>query len=179
MSRAMLAIIGVVAAGLSALVLPAVEAGSRQFSTCVTCRLGRMDHTYLGLRWSGYSETTCSRWYAAQVGAKHAHAWEPYPCRRLTNLLGRGVGFACRRRTCPIWSLSPDSQLAFYQHAEDRPRAKALLLSLRDPEVDEPRPEGGGDLIIRAIAAWEVAGYPGTWEGWWGRWCEDHAEQRE
>ncbi|MGC8639888.1 MAG: hypothetical protein ACP5XB_08450 [Isosphaeraceae bacterium] len=163
--------------------LGSVEAGSSLRYTCMLCRLGRVDRTMFGFTRSTYHDNECSRWYAANVEPSHVHLWERGTCRRLLNAFGRGVGFACRSGSYPIWLLPPSTQMEVYQHFPDRQKAKELLANLMEARSGEDRldetDERRGDLIVQSLSDWVIAGFPGTWENWWARWRERHVAERK
>jgi hypothetical protein len=71
--------------------------------------------------------------------------------------------------------------LGVYQHFEDPLEAKRLFAGLTDARTYNDRldehDDSKGHLIVRAIEAWEAAGFPGSWEDWWARSYAEHVEE--
>ncbi|WP_165249532.1 hypothetical protein [Paludisphaera soli] len=141
----------------------------RSGSTCVVCRLWRRDVS-LGLTWTAYQETECSRYYAEHVEPVHQHVWGRTSCATLVNVFGRPVGVACGDRH-PILSLDSEDQMAIYRHFEDPAEARRMFL---ETGGEGPRDWERGRLIVSAIADWYVAGLPGEWESWRDRCLAQH-----
>jgi hypothetical protein len=153
------------------LLLATADAGSRSDSTCVLCRLNRIDTRFFGVTRSSYEENDCTRWYHAHVDPAHAHIWERGSCTTLLNGIGIPIGVRCAAGYFPILSLDPSTQLRVYQHFPDPKRAKALFASLTHERADRERRERGvestGELIVRALNDWDASGFPGSWDDWW------------
>ncbi len=165
-----LAIVGWLAAGLLvSLVAWNFPARSRAGHTCAVCRLTRLDSTFLGLAWSSYHPTECSRWYAEHVEPTHVHLWEQVGCERIMNLFGTRMGFACAPGRHPIQQLPADTQMRIYQHFKDPFEAKRLFEGLTDAKTRDRIDEDDldrGHLMVEALWMWDAQGFPGTWDEW-------------
>lgn len=169
--------------GVVLLMLGSLEAGSSSSYTCVLCRLYKVETTLYGFTHSTYDENECSLWYPRNIEPTHAHIWEPGTCRTLLNGLALPIGVGCSVGHYPIRLLDPSTQLKVYQHFKDRQAARTLFSGLTDAktyndrlEEDDPK----GRLIVRSIQEWEIAGFPGNWDEWWGPWWDKHvAEHKE
>lgn len=172
---------GCIALGLLTIGIGSCIQVSRLRHTCVICRLYRVDTMCLGLTHSAYSETDCSLWYSAHVEPMHAHVWERGTCSYMSNLLGYSFGVGCSPGRFPIVLLSPTTQLKVYQCFRDPLEAKALFADLTDSKTHDDRLDEDdvdrGHLTVEAIKAWEVAGFPGTWNEWWSRFYAKHVEE--
>jgi hypothetical protein len=84
----------------------------RESQTCLICRLSRVDTTCSVIPIARYRENECSRWYPASVEPQHKHIWERGTCVYKSNLMGRSLSVGCSPGHCPIWLLSPATQLA-------------------------------------------------------------------
>jgi hypothetical protein len=138
---------------------------SRRPFICSVCRVERVDHRWLGLRWSDLEENECSRWYREQVERSHAHSWvQRGYCRRI------GIPFLSGGYACviggPITGLSRRVQVDIYRHFDDPLEAKALFVRLGAMD-------GEGSRMWTALMGWVDEGYPGTWHDWW----EDHRDE--
>lgn len=172
-------VLGFVCLAVAGCVVPV----SSRTQTCVICRKYRVDTTYAGIPWPRQYETECSRWYAAHVERQHDHIWEPGTCTYYGSFFGVG-GFGCSPGHYPIHLLPSDTQMQVYQHFKNPLEAKTLFANLTDAKTHNDRldeeDDDKGHLIVEAIAAWEGAGFPGTWDEWWGRWYGKHvAEHKE
>src|SRR5438270_3766258 len=65
----------VVLVAIAAVVLLGLPCYSRRYNSCALCRLGRFDYSCLGIPWSTYRETECTKWYRDQIDARHEHVW--------------------------------------------------------------------------------------------------------
>jgi hypothetical protein len=174
---------GIVTFGVLALVIASCVQVSRLSHSCVVCRLHRVDATCLGLTHSTYSETDCSRWYAAHVEPQHVHVWERGTCQYTSNLLGMPASVGCSPGRFPIMLLSPTTQMKVYQHFQAPLEAKRLFANLTDAKTHGDRldeeDEDRGHLTVDAIEAWESAGFPGEWGEWWDRFYAKHVEEHK
>ncbi len=139
---------------LLGLALPA-----RRAYTCSICRMEKVDHRWLGMRWSDLEENECSRWYRGHVEPSHPHAWvQRGYCRRI-GIPGLYGGYACVIGG-PITGLSRRVQVDIYRHFEDPLEAKKLFGRLGTMG-------GEGARLWTALMAWVGEDYPGTWHDWW------------
>lgn len=156
---------------------------SRLNHTCAICRQYRLDTTCFGMTRSTYSDTECSRWYAAEVEPVHAHVWQSSTCCYSSDLFGGARSVGCSPGRFTMMLLSPDTQLEVYQHFKDPLEAKKLFVSLADPKISEDRLDGDfrdrGHLTVDALQQWEAAGFPGTWDEWWTQFYAKHAEEHK
>jgi hypothetical protein len=183
MARLGQVILGVVGIGILVGLLGSVEVGTGRSFTCVLCRLGRYDTTMFGIVRSSFEENECSRWYQDNVEPSHAHVWERGTCTTLLNPFGRPMGVGCSSGHYPIRLLAPATQMRVYEHFTDLRKAKDLFVNLTDAKTHDDRldeeVESKGDLIVRAIKEWDVAGFPDTWETWWKGWWAKHVAEHE
>lgn len=156
---------------------------SRLAQTCVVCRLTRVDSTCFGLTRSTYRENECSRWYTAHVEPSHVHIWERGTCMYQSNLLGMPTRVGCNPGHYPIMLLPPSTQLAVYQHFKVPLDAKKLFESLTDKKTHDDRldehDEDRGHLMVEALRRWELADFPGTWDGWWAKFHAAHVLEHQ
>ena len=103
---------------------------SRRPYTCSICRMGKVDHQCLGLKWFDQEETDCSLWYRSNVERSHSHAWVQCTYCRRFGIPGLSGGYACVIGG-PITGLSRTVQMEIYRHFEDRLEAKKLFMRLR------------------------------------------------
>lgn len=174
---------GIILLGLAVLVIGFFVPVDRLHRTCVVCRLSRVDSTCLSRTRSSFSENECSTWYASHVEPKHGHIWERSTCRYRSNLLGMPIRVGCRPGHYPIMLLDPAIQMRAYQHFKDPKEAKRLFVSLTDANSFRDRldewDEDRGHLMVRALQAWDVEGYPGTWTQWWERYHAEHVAEHQ
>jgi hypothetical protein len=151
--------------------------------TCLICRLRRVDTTSAQQTTTKYEENECSRWFAANVEPHHKHVWEDSTCTFVSDVDGTPAFVACKPGHFAIWLLSPETQLAVYQHFKNPIDARELFLSLADAKtyndmLDE-HDENKGQLIVDALEEWEAAVFPGTWKEWWEPWYAKHVEEHK
>ncbi len=147
--------------------LPGIAGPSRRPYACCICRVERMDHRWLGLKWSALEENECSRWYVRHVERSHQHAWVQRGfCRRI-GIPGLYGGYAYVIGG-PITGLSRRVQMDIYSHFGDPLEAKGLFIRLGTPD-------GEGARMWEALMDWVGEGYPGTWKDWW----EEHRVEAE
>ena len=166
-----------VAVGVVALIGAALVPVSRSSSTCVVCRLTRLDANALGLTRATDYGNECSRWYAAHVEPSHEHVWEPGGCVSKGSLLGRSRSVSRGFDDATVWALDPSTQEEFYRHFARPLEAKAIFISLLDGKACIEGDENRGRLTVRAIKEWQAAGFPGTWAGWWSRFEANQADE--
>jgi hypothetical protein len=171
---------GVLILALAAAAIVPVE---RRRYTCLICRGYRVESRCLGLTFRSDSETDCSRWYVAHVEPSHTHAWERGVCVYQSNLLGVPLRVGCSPGRFPIWRLEPDTQLAVYRHFERPIEAKAIFAGLADAKTHDDRLEedidSKGALIVEAMTAWELEGFPGSWGEFWDKFYARHVAEHE
>ena len=96
---------------------------------------------------------------------------------------GRVIAVGCNPGHYPIWLLSPETQLAVYQHFKKPTEARDLFLSLADAKTYNDRldehDQDKGHLIVDALEEWEAAGFPGAWKEWWDKWYAKHVEEHK
>jgi hypothetical protein len=155
---------------------------TRTSRTCLICRLKQVDTASAGRTTTKYEENECSRWYAANVEPKHTHVWERSTCTFGNSADGSSF-VACNPGHFPIWLLSPETQLAVYQHFKNPTEARDLFLSLADDKVYNERldqyDDDKGHLIVDALEEWEAAEFPGSWKEWWEAWYAQHIEEHK
>ena len=156
---------------------------TRALQTCLICRLTRVDTTSAKQTTTKYEENACNRWYAANVEPHHMHVWEVSTCTFGSNADGTPAFVACNPGHFAIWQLSPETQLAVYQHVKNPIEARDLFVSLADAKTYNDRldehDEDKGHLIVDALEEWEAAGFPGTWKEWWEPWYAKHVEEHK
>ncbi len=156
---------------------------TRASQTCLICRLTRVDTTSAQQTTTKYEENECSRWYAANVEPHHMHVWEDSTCTFVSNADGTPAFVGCNPGRFAIWLLSPETQLAVYQHFKKPIDARDLFLSLADAKTYNDRldehDEDNGHLIVDALEEWEAGGFPGTWKEWWEPWYATHVEEHK
>lgn len=138
-------------------------AGWRLRHTCVVCRLERIDfHWELRKATTEINETACSRWYSTNVEPNHDHDWSPSATTVWFNYYGQACGAGdndeCRGRA--IRRLTPDDQIAVYQHFDDPFEAKALFVSLTDKSLFKDRFDFA---IAESLRTWVQSGCVGRW----------------
>lgn len=165
------------------LVLGSFISVARWSETCVVCRLTRAHASYGPFPITRHYENNCSRWYAANVEARHDHLWERGTCVYETNLYGLPRSVGCRPGHYPIWRLSPDIQMRVYQHFANPLEARTLFSNLTDAKTHDDRldedDEDKGQLTVRAMWEWEAANFPGVWPDWWARFYTNHVIERK
>jgi hypothetical protein len=97
------------------------------------CRLTREDTTSAQKTTAKYEENACSRWYAANVELHYNHVWEDSTCTFVSDPDGTPNFVACNAGHYPIWLLSPETQLAVYQHFKNPIDARDLSSAWRTP----------------------------------------------
>ena len=112
---------------------------TRKSQTCLICRLMRVDTTSAQQTTTKYEENECSRWYAANVEPHHNHVWEDSTCVFIKRRRRHSAFVACNPGHFPIWLLSPETQLAVYQHFKNPIDARDLFLSLKDAKTYNDR----------------------------------------
>jgi hypothetical protein len=78
----------------------------------------------------------------------------------LLNFYGQTIGVA-DNESVPgrvIWRIDPDQQIALYKHFRDPKDARALFVSLTDPEMLVNRRDFA---VLRSLRAWIDADYSG------------------
>jgi hypothetical protein len=127
--------------------------------TCAVCRMDRVDHHLLGLRWSRLEETDCSRWYRENVEQSLVHAWVKGTCCQRIGIPGLFGGYGCIIGG-PLTGLSRTVQTTIYEHFENRLEAKRLFIRLGQTDDESYR-------TWKTLMGWVDEGYPGTWHDWW------------
>ncbi len=151
--------IGLVCCALLILNLLGVQGYERRLYQCAACRANKVDHDFLGLKWSDQQDSDLSRWYGENVEQSHAHAWmQCTRCRRI-GIPGLESGYSCTVGG-PLTGLSRTVQRSIYEHFKDRLQAKRLFVRLGQGDAESYR-----DLV--ALMSWVDANYPGTWDDWW------------
>lgn len=130
-------------------------------STCAACRLDRLDHNIVGVRWSEFEESECSRWYAANVEPKHDHIWAEAPhCQRF-GIPPFSEGYGCRVGE-PIAGFSKHAQVRVYRKFRDPLEAKRLFVRLGTRDRESHR-------MMEALSGWLASDGPESWDEWWAK----------
>ncbi len=157
--RQILKFIGLVFGTLLILNLLGFRGYERRPYTCAACRANKVDHDFLGLKWSDQEDSDLSRWYVENVEQSHTHSWIPCTYCRRFGIPGLTTGYACTVGG-PLTGLSRTVQMNIYEHFKDRLQAKRLFIRLGQGDAESYRDWA-------ALMSWVDADYPGTWDGWW------------
>lgn len=139
---------------------------NRRYYTCALCRASRIDHTseLTGRTRSVFGESSCSKWYQANIEPDHNHLWVRSSTVGLINFYGQTIGVADNDEMPGrvIWKLSPDQQIAFYKHIDDPVRARTLFTGLAQPEALVDRNDFS---ILHSLRQWADSDFQGQWHG--------------
>ena len=113
--------------------LPGGEWGHRRFKRCILCRVVHIEHHYCGFTWEEDRENACTEWFRRNVAASHEHLWvgcsTPYS---LQNLFGQNIGCASNLDYRPAELLTPEQQLAVYEHIGNVNDSTQVFVEIRD-----------------------------------------------
>lgn len=154
--------LAVTCCGVLFVLLPFLITGQHVRHTCGLCRLNQTKYVYLGHTWGTvYIETACSTWFNDHVDRDHDHIWLHPRAIAMRDLYGNAFG--CADYDPPgraIWRLTPDEQLAIYQHLSDASEGRELFLLL----ADRASKTGGQDYqIVNQLELWRAWDYRGDW----------------
>lgn len=114
------------------------EAGHRRRFTCAVCRLNRVDDSskFTGTA-TRFQESTCSKWYPANIESSHDHVWVRSSTIAILNYYGQTIGIGDNDEVPGrvIWRLTPEQQVSVYKRFSDPMEAKALFTSLTAPDI--------------------------------------------
>ena len=142
--------------------------GYHDLWTCALCRQNRTDYVYLGITWKSVRrDTSCSRWYRQNVEVSHEHIWIHARSSAIRNVFGQRFGAIDRDPDGRmIWKLSPDDQIAIYQHLPNVADGKEIFRRLAKPDEHV----SNDDLrTFEQLDKWKCLGYRGRWS--------DHVER--
>lgn len=138
-------------------VIPYFVTGYHDLYTCLLCRANRIDYIYLDHTWkSTCTETACTRWYHDNIEPTHEHVWVQSRASALRNLYGQRFGAIDRNPVGrAIWSLTPEDQIAIYEHLPSTER-KDMFLRLIAPST---MADGRDYQILRSLQDWKEGGF--------------------
>ncbi len=141
------------------LMLMGVETGYYDRYTCVLCRVNRIDNVFLGRLWeSSCTDTVCTPWYREHVEPSHEHVWVRGRAMALRNVFGWPVSVIDRDESGKaIWWLSPEDQVAIYEHLPPEDRKRIFLGMVEKTKVDNRYDY----VVMHSLREWKESGFVG------------------
>ena len=148
---------------VAALLLLGGPSYSRRHNTCALCRFGGFDYSCLGIPWSDYHETECTKWYREHIEPVHEHMWVSGSTEAQRNVFGTVISIADGDRRA-LFRLTPSQQVEIYKHIFDPKESKRIFLFLGSDK-------GSGDQSQRrciyvaagTLREWAESGFTATW----------------